>query len=554
LNFEESEIEFNNLQEILANTVKEVPDRIFLKEGEGDNLRTLTYKEFQEKTYKCANMLATLGVKKGDFVGVQMTNSIEFVLIMYGCYHIGAISTPLISLWKAREVDEAINRAKIETIIIKSSIKSSVKKASKNSLIKNIILIGDDAHDGVDHIAGKFKDLMDAADSSVPDVKVSKEDLATCHFTSGTTGNSKGVLHNHLGYTYTALVHARTFKFQKPLYAILLLPLYHIFGFSVIHSAVYLKGTVVLMSKFVPEQILEKLLDPELTFFAGTPSIFNMLMAYEGVEKYTISDTNEVWVSGAGKLAKRTEKAVNEKLLKGKGVLCNAYGGTEDVATGTTTFNDPKEGTIGEAMIGCNIEVVDDEGNVLPAGKENIGMLVNQSPAIFQGYLGDPKAADPVDHNLSDPVLKSVKDRDGIWYWSGDMAYQDEKGWFYLTDRAKDIIKSAERLVYPSEVEDVLLNHPEVKEIAVIGVPHDIYGESIMAVVVPERKDVDEAKLEEELKVLGEKELAKYKVPRIWMYKPSLQTNTLGKVLKRKYREQYVSKMARQKKKAEKNK
>jgi acyl-CoA synthetase (AMP-forming)/AMP-acid ligase II len=540
-----SDIEFQNLNEILDQNATEVGDRIFLKYNES----SLTYTQFREKVLRFANVLLSCGVKKGDYIGIQLGNSFEFVIAIYGCYRVGAVATPLIPLWKAKEVAEALEKAKIETFIVKGSMTPVVLKAAKMDQIKHIILVGSDKVDDP-KVKGYFNELMDAAPANDPKIAIGWNDIASCHFTSGTTGNSKGVLHNHLGYLYTALVHARTFKFKRPIYAVHLLPMYHIFGFAITHSTVYLKGTMRLLDKYEPQYILNGVSDPEMTFFGATPSIYNMMMSQDNVESFTISAFNEVWVSGAGKLSESTEKALNSRLLRGKGLICNCYGGTEDISTGTTTYSNPQPNTIGEAMDGVNIEVVDDAGNVLPPGKDNIGMLVNQSPAIMQGYLGDPKAADPIDHEMSDPVLKSIVGREGIWYWSGDMAYKDEKGWFYLTDRSKDIIKSADRLVYPSEVELVLLKHPAVKEVAVLGVPHPIYGESVLAVVIPnEYDDAKNAVLEEELKKMADEELASYKVPRIWWWRRQMQTNTLGKVLKRVYRDEYVKKAEKESKK-----
>ena len=277
-------------------------------------------------------------------------------------------------------------------------------------------------------------------------------------------------------------------------------------------------------------------------------------MSQENVEEFAekISMGNEVWVSVSGKLPESTENAINTRLLRGRGVMCNGYGGTEDISAGITTRSHPRVNCIGQPMEGVNIEIVDEDGNVLPPGKDNIGMIVNQSPAIMQGYLGNPKDQDPVDHQLTDPVLKPIKGREGIWYWSGDMAYCED-GFYYLTDRAKDIVKTADRLVYPSEVEAILIKHPDVKEVAVVGVPHEIYGETLLAVVVPRELGEEKNKaLEAELTKLADEELAKYKVPRIWLFKPMLQTNAMGKVLKRVYRDEFEKKLEKEREKKRK--
>ncbi len=543
--FDLKEIKQKNLSQILDQVAKEVPDRVFLKLDE----KTLTYKQFQDKVIRLGNVLIQLGIKKGDFVGIQMGNSFEYCIAIYACYRVGAVATPLIPLWKAKEVGEALEKAKISTFIVRASMTPIVSKAAKTDVVQNLILVGDEASESP-KIKGRFWELIDKASPIDAKVPVGWEDMASCHFTSGTTGDSKGVLHNQLGYLYTALIHSRTFKFKQPIYAIHVLPFYHIFGFAILHSSVFLRGTLRILEKYEAKYILNGVSDPNMTFFAASPSIFNMMMADPTVEQYAskINPKNEIWISGAGKLPEKTEKAINERLLRGHGVMCNGYGSTEDISTGATTFPTPAPNCIGGPMEGLNLEVVDLDGNILPPGKDNVGMIVQQSPAIMQGYLGDPKSKDMIDHKMSDHVLKPIKGREGIWYWTGDNAYRDEKGWCYLTDRAKDVIKSADRLVYPSEVEAVLIKHPAVKEVAVVGVPHDIYGETVLAVVVPQVLDPEKNKaLEVELTKIADDELAKYKVPRIWWFRPMLQTNALGKVLKKNYREEYTKKMDKEK-------
>ncbi|HME53715.1 MAG TPA: class I adenylate-forming enzyme family protein [Candidatus Lokiarchaeia archaeon] len=531
------EAKFTNLNEVLDEKAQNMPDKVFIKYED----KTLTFSEFQDKVLRLANVFQSMGATKGDFIGIQTTNSIEFCICIYACYRIGAVATPIISLWMAREVAEAIQRAKIELFVVKASITSVAKKAAKTPPIKSIIVIGEsNEYAGTPQVKGEFWNLIVNAEASDPKIELQPSDLASCHFTSGTTGHSKGVLHDHAGYVYAGRVLSATFGLTESDYSALVLPMYHIFGFIQLSSTVFVGATIRMLDKFDPQVLLGALEDPDLTLFCGVPSIFKMLMAQENVESFTVSPKNRLFISGAGALPAETEQDLNERLLKGHGKVCQGYGGTEDTCVGTSTASHPVLGSIGIPEPGVEIEYVDDEGNILPLGKDNIGELVNKGPHIMIGYLGDPKADDPVDHKLTDPVLKPIQGREGIWYWSGDVGYRDENGDCYLTDRSKDIAKVSERIVYPSEVEVVLGNHPGVKEIAVVGVPHKIYGEQLLAVVVP-TADYKESKeiLEQELKELAENELAKYKVPRIWWFKNQLLTNSLGKVLKKEYREQF---------------
>lgn len=532
-----NEIAFENLNEVLDKNARELAGKEVVRYED----KALTFAQFHEKVLKLANVLVSLGVKKRDFVGIQTTNSIEFCVAIYACYRIGAVATPLISLWKTREVVEAIEKAKIEVMIVKSSITAVASKLCKDGAMK-VIIIGDTTdYKDSPGFKGEFWDMVDKAPATDPGIKVNRTDLCSCHFTSGTTGQSKGVLHDHVGYLYAGLVHTRTFSLTSDEYIYLVLPMYHIFGFVNLASTLYIGGSIRMLDKFDPQILLKSFEDPNMTLFCGVPSIYKMLMSQDNVESINVSPKNRLFISGAGPLPPETEAALNKRLLRGRGRTCQAYGSTEDICVGTANFDEPVPGAIGKPMPGATVELVDDDGTILPLGKEHVGELANQGPYIMTGYLGDPKADDPVDHSISDNVLKPIKGREGTWYWSGDVGYRDESGRIFLTDRSKDIAKVSERLVYPSEVEATLVKHPGVKDIAVLGVPHKTYGEQLLAIVIPadEFKDKQEA-LEAELREMAEKELAKYKIPRHWWFKTALQTNALGKVLKKEYREQFT--------------
>ncbi len=536
---------FNNLNEVLDKNARDYPDKAFVKyvPESGGDADILTYKEFQDKVLRLANVFLGMGAKKGDFIALQLGNSIEFCVSIYACYRIGAVATPIIRLWKAREIAEAISKAKMKIMILPSSSTAVVKKSAKTEPMENIILVGDDAYD-LPQVKGEFWSLINAADAGDPGIEVKPEDLASCHFTSGTTGQSKGVLHDHEGYLFAGESHSELFGMSPGDYSNLILPMYHIFGFAQLSLTVYAGCTIRMLDKFNPQYLLKALEDPDMTIFAAVPSIYNMIITQDNVEEFTVSPKNRVFVSGAGPLSPKTEDALNKRLLRGHGSVWQCYGSTEDICVGCGNMKGIL-GSIGTPMPQALIEIVDDEGNILPPGEENVGEIVNQGPHIMLGYLGDPEADDIVDHELTDPVLRPIKGREGIWYWSGDMAWKDEDGNIYITDRSKDIAKVSERLVYPSEVEAVLIEHPGVKEIAVVGVPHETYGEQLLAVVIPTDTSADQAALEAELKALAEKELAHYKVPRVWWFKNAMQTNALGKVLKKEYREQYKKLAAR---------
>ncbi len=531
-----NEVKYDNLNEVLDEKTKAVPSKVVIQYED----KKLTYGEFQEKVLKLANVFLSLGAKKKDFIGIQTSNSIEFAVSIYACWRIGAVATPLISLWQTREVAEAVDRAKIGIMVVKSSITSVAAKMCKTEGVKTIIIGDTTSYKELPGFVGEYWDMIEKAPATEPKIPVARGDLASCHFTSGTTGQSKGVLHDHIGYLYAGVVHTKTFGLSSDEFIYLVLPMYHIFGFVNLASTFFVGGSIRMLDKFDPQILLKSFEDPSMTLFCGVPSIYKMLMTQDNVESFKVSAKNRYFISGAGPLPPETEEALNKRLLRGNGRTCQAYGSTEDICVGAGNFEKAIPGAIGKPMLGCALELVDDDGNILPPGKDNVGEVVNQGPHVMLGYLGDPKAADIIDHKTSDPVLKPIKGREGIWYWSGDVGFRDENGVFYLTDRSKDIAKVSERLVYPSEIEVTLQKHPGIKEIAVLGVPHKTYGEQLLAVVVPTAEWKEKTtELEAALRGIAEKELAKYKIPRHWWFKNQLQTNSLGKVLKKEYREQF---------------
>ena len=206
-----NEVKYNNLNEVLDKQAAAQASKIVIQYED----KKLTYGQFREKVLKLANVFLSLGAKKKDFIGIQTSNSIEFAVSIYACWRIGAVATPLISLWQVREVAEAIDRAKIGIMVVKSSITAVASKCCKLEGVKTII-IGDTAsYKELPGFVGEYWDMIEKAPATDPKILVAKGELASCHFTSGTTGQSKGVLHDHLGYLYAGVVHTKTFGLSE---------------------------------------------------------------------------------------------------------------------------------------------------------------------------------------------------------------------------------------------------------------------------------------------------------------------------------------------------
>nr|MDO8115649.1 AMP-binding protein [Candidatus Sigynarchaeota archaeon] len=298
-----AEVKYNNLNDVLDQRTKELGSKDCVRYEN----KVLTYAQFHENVLKLANVFLQLGAKKKDFIGIQTSNSIEFAITIYACWRIGAVATPVISLWQTREVAEAVGKAKINIMIVKSSITSVASKLCKDEAMQ-VIIIGDTApYKELPGFKGEFWEMIDLAPAKDPGIAVGRNDLASCHFTSGTTGQSKGVLHDHLGYLYAGIVHTKTFNLTTDEYIYLVLPMYHIFGFINLASTLLVGGSIRMLDKFDPQVLLKSFEDPSMTLFCGVPSIYKMLMTQDNVESFTVSSKNRFFISGAGPLPPETE-------------------------------------------------------------------------------------------------------------------------------------------------------------------------------------------------------------------------------------------------------
>lgn len=537
-------INLKNLNEMLDQTANKYPNNLFLLYH---NQKT-TFLEFRDHVLRFANVLNFFKVKKGDFVGINVPNSLEFCIATFACYRIGAIATPFSVSWKVRELKEVIERTQMKHLITDSSLEPIIKASMKTENIQNIILVGKGKQDQEKgKIRGTFWYLSARVLAFDLEISLDQNDLASCHFTSGTSGLSKAVLHDHLGNLYKARVLAETFDFTPDDQVTQVLPMAHTYGFSQLITTIYVGNSLKLIDRLDPEILLHHFEDPNMTVFCGVPTIFNMLAEYEKLDSINISPNTRLFISGAGPLRPSTEQVMNDSLLREHGCMCQAYGSTEDNCCGTTNYRVPKYRSVGYPMKGVNLEIVNMQGIVLEYGKDNKGMIVNQGPHIMRGYLGLIKKGEVIDEIATSKVLKPIEDRKGRWYWSGDIGYRDLDGAIYIVDRVKDIAKVSERLVFPSEIEHTMMLHPAVKEISVINVPHKLYGEELVALIVPKDLNEDPKELETKLRFFAKENLAKYKVPRIWHVKSFLNKGPSGKVVKDWYRDEIIKKENRDK-------
>jgi long-chain acyl-CoA synthetase len=357
---------------------------------------------------------------------------------------------------------------------------------------------------------------------------VDADDVAVIIYTSGTTGAPKGAELRHRNLRDNAMIVSSVYGVtgERPESHLAVLPLFHIFGQSCMQNAAIAFGSrVVMVERFDPVEVLRTLVDERITIFGGVPTMyFNMLAAVEeararGVDVGRIRDHLRVAASGGAAMAAELHERFHEEV--GVRVL-DGYGKSEaSSAVASARVGEPtRVGTVGRPLPSIGVELIDSEGRFLPAPEprelSSVGEVVVKGHGIMRGYRGRAEATE-------------AAIRDG-WFRTGDLGRRDSDGFLYIVDRLKDMIIRGGYSVYPREIEDLLMMHPAVRLVAVVGVPHESLGQEIKAVVVP-RSGVRTS--EEELRAWAARRLAAYKYPRIVEFRDELPVTASGEILKR---------------------
>ncbi|GGB31991.1 long-chain-fatty-acid--CoA ligase [Flexivirga endophytica] len=493
-----------NLAANLARTAEQHPDAVAVRLDDF----TLTYAQLRDAAAKFAGKLAARGIQPGDRVALSQPNLPTFPVIFYGALWAGATVVPMNPLFKPREIAYYLSD-------------------SGASLMFG--MPGDGPLGAQD--AGTDFELVDPtnpaaligdADPLPEPVERADDDTAVILYTSGTTGRPKGaeLTHHNLDdnceMVVSQLVHI------GPGDVIMgCLPLFHVFGLTCgLNAAVRSGATMTLIPRFEPGKVLEIMQRDKATIFQGVPTMYNAMLAAAGdVEKgkdVDVSSLRTCCSGGAalpGEVMRKFEERFGAKILEGYGLS-----ETSPVASFNLPDRPRKVGSIGVPLNGVEMRLAQPDGSDTPVGE--IGEIAIRGDLIMKGYWGRPEA-----------TAEAV--RDG-WFYSGDLGKMDEDGYFFIVDRAKDMIIRGGYNVYPREIEEVLYEHPDVVEAAVIGVPHEHYGEEIAAYIVRSPgSELDAETLTEWVK----ERVAAYKYPRRLVFIDALPKGATGKILKRELRE-----------------
>jgi long-chain acyl-CoA synthetase len=506
--------------------------------------KKITYEELDALTDRFAAALNDLGVKKGDRVALLLSNVPEFVIAYYGVLKDGAVVTAVNPLSKEREAAYQLHDAEAETVVVLDVFYPVVKAVLGKTVIKRVIVarmkdvmpgakaflrrLGSRIPRGkVERAEGVyfFGELLQRyASVNPPTVKIfPKTDVAVLQYTGGTTGVPKGAMLTHSNLLSNAVMCAEwvTARTNSEVF-LAVLPLFHIYGMTTsMNAAVCLAGTMVLLPRFNPEEVLKNIEKYKVTIFWGVPTMYTVLAAYPNLGKCNLSSIR-FCISGAAPLNVEVQK----RFMKTTGrVLVEGYGLSEcSPVTHCNPFDKSmrtvKVGSIGIPWPDTKAKIVD-----IKTGKDSkvdeVGELVVKGPQVMKGYWNMPEE--------TDVVL-----RDG-WLYTGDVGRMDADGYFFITDRKKDLIKYKGYSVYPRELEDVLMEHPAVKECAVVGKVDEMAGEIPKAFIV--LKEGASAS-EKELMDFVKERIAPYKRIREIEFRKELPKTILGKALRRELRKE----------------
>ncbi|WP_019413170.1 long-chain-fatty-acid--CoA ligase [Paenisporosarcina sp. TG20] len=537
------------VQEYLTRTYHNSPEKIAIHFLGKD----ITYKELYESSLKFANYLLSIGIQKGDRVAIMLPNCPQNVIGYYGILYAGAIVVQTNPLYTEREIAYQMKDSGAKAILSLDILFPRISKVIKETELENVIITGIKdylpfpknlvypfvqkkqygftvkvEHRGMNHL---FPEVMKVGKAEKIEVPFDfEEDIAILQYTGGTTGSPKGVMLTHKNLISNAtMCDAWMYKSEKGTGSVLgILPFFHVYGMTtVLILSVMLGNKMILLPKFDVVSALKTIDKQKPTLFPGAPTIYIGLLNHPDIAKYDLSSI-EACLSGSAPLPVEVQEKF-EKVTGGK--LVEGYGLTETSPITHSNFiwsENRIKGSVGVPWPDTDAAIFEmDSTEPLPAGQ--IGEICVRGPQVMKGYWNRPEDT----QNTM---------RDG-WLLTGDLGYMDEKGFFYIVDRKKDMIIAGGFNIYPREIEEVLYEHPAIQECVAAGVPDAYRGETVKVyIVLKENQNVSE----KELDAFCREHLAAFKVPKIYEFRKELPKTAVGKILRRQLIEEEKGKIEKE--------
>jgi long-chain acyl-CoA synthetase len=492
-----------NLARIVADGAARAPQHAALKVSDS----VTTYGALDDLVARCAGLLRAMGVEPGDRVGVMLPNVPYFAVAYYGVLRCGGIVVPMNILLKGRETTFYLSDPEAKAVFAWHEFLDSARVGAEAA-----------GAEAVPVAPGEFEQRLAEHEALRETADRADHDTAVLLYTSGTTGTPKGAELTHANlYTQAAILADDLFRMTSDDVVLGALPLFHAFGQSdAMNAPLYAGATVTMMPRFDPVDALKTMERDKATLFMGVPTMYTAMLHAPDRGRYDVSSLR-VCCSGGASLPVEVLRGFEREFGC---IILEGYGLSE--TSPTVSFNhmdrERKPGSIGTAIKGVEMKLADDDGS--PSGPDEVGEIWVRGHNVMKGYWRRPEAT------------AQVLNADG-WFKTGDMARVDDDGYYYIVDRKKDLIIRGGYNVYPREIEEVLYEHPAVREAAVIGIPHPEYGEEVAAAVeiLPEASVTAE-----ELQSYVKQQVAAYKYPRLVWLVDELPKGPTGKILKKEIR------------------
>lgn len=502
-----------SVSQLLRTAVEKCPDSEVIV----DESRRMKYSELDKESTELAAGLTTLGIKKGDRVAVSLPNWHEFIIIKFALGKIGAILVPFNTRFKIGEVAYILQKSGAKVVFFPREFDNINHYAQYLELKESIPTL--------QHLIGvrfkdesvqSFEDLLElGTGATFTEAEIDpEEDVSAILFTSGTTGKPKGAMLTHKNLVHTAVAGGEWMRCTPKDVFLMPTPVFHVMGLMFILRTVASEARMVLMEVFKPEKALALIEKEKVTIHPGVPTMFILELNHPNFSKYDLSSLRTGEMAAAPcpvEIIHRIRKEMGMNVLVG-------YGMTETsptiTATGFDDDNITRAETVGRPLPGVEIKIVDENRNVV--GLNTIGELACRSFGLMKGYFKDlEKTAEAMDENG--------------WYYSGDLATQDEKGYIRIVGRKKEMIIRGGYNIYPREVEEYLYTHPGVMEVAIVGLPDSVLGEVSCACIKPKPNTV---LTKAEMKDFISERVADYKVPDRIVFVDSFPMTASGKIRK----------------------
>lgn len=508
--------------DILRKSASNFPKKQALAYGD----YSIDYYHLNRRVNCLANSLLEKGVKKGDRVAVLFHNCCEFIEVYYASAKIGTIFVPLNNLLKESELKQIIEYISPRVLFVDPDYAKFIESMRRDLPFIEFFV----GLKGTSSMNFKeYESLIEKGEPGEPPVPVFDEDVMTIILTTGTTGRPKGVMRTHRHNYINALVDTIELKIGLEDRAIFLTPPYHVTTEAVFGRHILMANTIVILREggFDPESFLGVLSRERISMFQVVPTVLAAMLEVENIDKFDLSHLRLILYAASPiniSLLRRALQRFNCAFIQmygqtESGPLITILRPEDHIIEGTPTQLS-RLASAGRPVVDYEVRIVDDAGKDAPVGE--VGEILARGEAMMKGYW-----------NLPEESAEAL--RNG-WLHTGDMARTDKDGYVYIVDRKNDLIISGGKNIYPREVENVLSRHEAVKEVAVVGIPDDYWGESVKALVVLK----DNVSASEEVLIDYCKEnLASYKKPRSVEFRKELPKSATGKILKKALKNEY---------------